>query len=70
MLYKCHFYIKLVDGGDRADDILPDIYETIWNIVGFLVRPCLHLYSTGKVAIIYSGFCVLKGIIEIKKLGF
>lgn len=37
--------------------------------VGLLLRLCQNICSTGKVVILDSGFCVLKGLIELKKVG-
>ena len=33
------------------------------------MRICFHIYSTGKVVILYSRLCVLQVIIELRKLG-
>ena len=37
--------------------------------VGLLLRLCKPLLFTGKVVVLDSGFCVLRAIIELKKLG-
>ena len=37
----------------------PDKYENIGKIVGLLMQLCSNIYSTSKVVIIDSGFCVL-----------
>ena len=62
--------IELVEGKDHPGDISPDEYENIGETVALLVRLCCHIYSTGKVVIIDSGFCVLQGIIKLRKLFF
>lgn len=36
---------------------------------GLLLRLCENLYHTGKVVILDSGFCVLQGLIELRKVG-
>ena len=33
------------------------------------MRLCKALYGTGKVVILDSGFCVLQGLIELRKVG-
>ena len=58
--------IELVEGKDHPGDISPDEYENIGETVALLVRLCCHIYSTGKVVIIDSGFCVLQGIIKLR----
>jgi hypothetical protein len=37
--------------------------------IGLLLRLTKPVWGTGKVVILDSGFCVLKGIIELKKQG-
>ena len=37
--------------------------------VGLLLRLCKPLLFTGKVVVLDSGFCVLRAIVELKKLG-
>ena len=34
-----------------------------------LLRLCKSLYSAGKIVILDSGFCVLEGLIELRKVG-
>jgi len=37
--------------------------------VGLLLRLCKPIYSRGFVVVLDSGFCVLKGIVELRKKG-
>ena len=37
--------------------------------VGLLLRLCKHLFTTGKVVVLDSGFSVLQGLIELQKKG-
>ena len=39
------------------------------NIVGLLLQILEPLFTRGSVVVLDSGFCVLKGIIELKKRG-
>ena len=39
------------------------------NTVGLVLRLIRELWSTGKSVIMYSVFCVLKGLLEISKRG-
>ena len=61
------FSIELAEGKDHPREIPPDKYGKIGNAVGFLVWLCCHIYSTSKVVILDNKFCVLQGIIELRK---
>ena len=58
------------EGGGHPWYIPTDKYYNISKMIGLLVCICYHVYSTGDVAILYSSFCVLQGIIKLRKLGF
>ena len=62
------FDIELVEGNDRRGDIPTDKYDNIGKRVGWIVKLCSHIYSTGKVVIIYRDFCVFQGIIALNQL--
>ena len=60
----------MVEGKDRPPEETPDRIEKKYGkTVGLLMSMCKNLYSTGKVVILDSGFCVLQGIIELRKKG-
>ena len=40
--------------------------ETLWLIVANFLEP---IYTRGSAVVLDSGFCILKGIIELKKRG-
>jgi Transposase IS4 len=44
-------------------------YEEKGKTVGLLLRLTKLLWSTGKIVVLDSGFCVLKGIIELRQRG-
>ena len=61
------FAMELVEGKDRPSELPapPKNKKTIH----LLLRLCKSLYGTGKIVILDSGFCVLQGIIKLRKLG-
>ena len=44
--------------------------STNMNIVGLMLRPTRAMWINGKKVIMDSGFCVLKGPLEMSKRGF
>ena len=63
------FDIELIEGKYYTGYKPPDKYDKIGIPVGLLVHICCHIYYTGKVVIVYGGFCVLQGVIKLVKLG-
>ena len=62
--------IELVEGKDRPKELgKPDGYSKGGATVGLLLRLTKSLYHTGKCVILDSGFCVLKGLVELRKVG-
>ena len=61
------FRLIMVEGKDRP----PELSKPPKNkaTVDLLLCMCSTIASTGKVVVLDSGFCVLKGIIELKKIG-
>jgi hypothetical protein len=63
------FSIELVEGRDRPRQLGPAEHNSLGKTVGLMWRMCKPLFHSGKVVILDSGFCVLQGIIELKKVG-
>ena len=63
------FWIEMVEGEDRPKDIPAHRSNLKGNTVGLLLRLCMSIYHTGRVVILDSGFCVLQGLIELRKRG-
>jgi hypothetical protein len=63
------FGIELVEGKDHPNEIPRYESDRFGNTVGLLIRLTKPLWATASVVILDSGFCILKGIIELKKLG-
>jgi hypothetical protein len=63
------FGIEIVEGQDTPPQKPRDPNERLGKTVGLLLRLCKPIYARGFVVILDSGFCVLKGIIELRKKG-
>jgi len=63
------YSIELVEGKDRPRQLGPKQHEQFGKTVGLMWRMCKPIFHTGKVVILDSGFCVLQGIIQLKKVG-
>jgi hypothetical protein len=61
--------IELVEGKDAPREQPVPEHNEKGKTVGLLLRLCKHIYGTGKVVILDSSFCVLQGIVELKKVG-
>ena len=59
--------IELVKGKDDPPEILLKDHSKPGNTVGLLLCLTLSLWGNSKLVIIYSGFSVLKGIVELGK---
>ena len=62
------FAVELVEGRDSPKEIKPNFNE-MGKTVGLLLRLTRSIWNEGKIVILDSGFCVLKGIIELRKKG-
>ena len=68
-LCEIMFAIEMVEGKDAPPERgRPDYHENR-KACGLLLRLCESIFHTGKVVILNSGFCVLTGIIALKKMG-
>ena len=63
--------VEIVEGKVRPIELQNKISEKnkYGATVGLLLRLTEVLYNTGKVVILNSGFCVLQGLIELRKVG-
>ena len=60
--------MELVEGKDAPSQVIPK-FNNLGQTVGLLLCVLEPLFGKGHVVILDSGFCVLKGIVELKKLG-
>lgn len=63
------YHLELVEGKDKPPQHIPEYDDHGGKTVGLLLRLTRPIWNTGKVVILDSGFCVLKGLIELKKKG-
>ena len=60
------FVIELVEGKDHPSQ-LTVAYEHLGKTVGLMLRCLQSYFASGRYVILDSGFCVLKGIIELRQ---
>ena len=60
--------MELVEGKDSPSQIIPK-FNNEGKTVGLLLHVLEPIFAKGMVVILDSGFCVLRGIIELKKQG-
>ena len=63
------FAIEMVEGKDAPPERGRPEYHENGKTGGLLLRLCGSIFHTGKVVIMESWFCVLLGIITLKKIG-
>jgi Transposase IS4 len=63
------FGIEMVEGKDAPTEAPAKQFDNMGKTVGLLLRLIKPLWGTAKMVVLDSGFCVLKGIIELKKRG-
>ena len=69
-LSRIMFAMEIVEGKDKPHEKAPcPLTGNKTPTVGLMLRLCRNLFSTGKVVILDSGFCVLEGICQLKKMG-
>ena len=60
--------MELVEGKDSPSQIIPK-FSNKGTTVGLLLHVLVPIFAKGMVVILDSGFCVLRGMIELKKRG-
>ena len=61
--------LELVEGKDAPQQRPQPLHQNLGNTVGLLLRILAPIFGYACVVILESGFCVLKGIVELKKRG-
>jgi Transposase IS4 len=61
--------IELVEGKDAPAGVPKEFAERGGSTVGLLLRMMKPFFYTGMCLVLDSGFCVLKGLIELRKVG-
>ena len=66
-MYGILFVVELVEGKAHPRQSGPLEFEDLGgSTVGLLMRVIKRYFATGKYLIIDSGFCVLKGLIQLR----
>ena len=60
--------MELIEGMDSPSEIIPE-YNNQGETVGLMLCVLEPIFARGNVVILDSGFCMLKGIVELKKCG-
>ena len=63
------YAIEIVEGKDKPRETGRPEFDNLGKTVGLMLRLTKMLWNTGKVVVLDSGFCVLKGIVELLKRG-
>ena len=63
------FALELVEGKDEPAQRPRKEHNEKGKTLGLMIRLTKSVHGTGKLVIMDSGFCVLQGIIELRKLG-
>ena len=61
--------LDLHEGKDRPTKLSPKEFDDLGKMTGLLLRLTKPVWSTGKVFVLDSGFCVLKAIVELRNKG-
>ena len=62
------FSMEMVEGKDHPSEIFEN-YNSLGKTAGLLMRMLTSYFSTGRYVILDSGFCVLTGLVALKKAG-
>lgn len=63
------YQMELVEGRDTPKRAPPKEYSEMGKTVGLLLRLTKPIWGSSRVVVLDSGFCVLKGIVELRKKG-
>jgi hypothetical protein len=62
------FSMEMVEGKDHPPQVA-ERWSKLGKTMGLLLRMLATYLSTGRYVILDSGFCVLKSLVELKKVG-
>jgi hypothetical protein len=63
------YCMEMVEGKDTPPELPPAEYEFRGKTVGLLLRLTKTIWGTGRLVILDSGFCVLEGIVALRRKG-
>ena len=62
------FVMEMVEGKDHPPQVVPR-YSEMGKTAGLMMRMLQSYFSTGRYVVLDSGFCVLKALVQLKKVG-
>jgi hypothetical protein len=62
------FVIEMVEGKDHPP-LVTERYSELGKITGLLMRMLQSYFASGRYVVLDSGFCVLKALVQLKKVG-
>jgi len=62
------FVMELVEGKDHPPQVIPR-YSEMGKMAGLMMQMLSSYFLTGRYVVLDSGFCVLKALVELKKVG-
>jgi hypothetical protein len=62
------FSMEMVEGKDHPPQVA-ERWSKLGKTAGLLLRMLATYFSTGRNVILDSGFCILKSLVELKKVG-
>lgn len=63
------YAIEMVEGKDKPKQIPSHPTNKLGKTVGLLLRLSKSIHSSGKSMVLDSGFCILQGLVELRKVG-
>lgn len=63
------YFMEIVEGKDRPPALGEKDGQHMGKTVGLVLRMTEPLHYTGKIVVMDSGFCVLRGLLEMEKKG-
>ena len=61
--------LDLREGKDQPQNLGPKEFDNTGKTTGILLQLTKPVWSTGKVFVLDSGFCVVQALVELKKKG-
>ena len=61
--------IEMVEGKDHPRQLGQPQHDNLGSTIGLLLQILTPIFFKGFIVILHSGFCVLKGIVELRKNG-
>ncbi len=62
------FVMEMVEGKDHPPQIA-ERYSELGKTSGLLLRMLYSYFASGQFVVLDSGFCVLKALVQLKKVG-